>query len=87
MCLRFDKSGTDNNKNSEMPLAFQGNEIVNDEDIKKVKAHQVKCMASLIEYLVPGTESVYAIGGARVPIVRYFDTNIPSSVDISIDNS
>ncbi|XP_031617119.1 poly(A) RNA polymerase, mitochondrial-like [Contarinia nasturtii] len=86
MCLRFDRVGESTNKNSESLLEFRGNNIENDKR-DKVKGYQVKCIASLIESLLPGTDKISSASGARVPIVRYFDKNIHSSVDISIDNT
>lgn len=86
MALRFDKVGQNSDENSDMPLAFQGKDFENAEEVKKLEGRQVKCIASLIEYFVPGSNSVSAFHGARVPIVRYFDENIHSSVDLSVNN-
>lgn len=86
MALRFDRNNHDGEENNEMPLAFQGKGFENVEDLKKVEGRQVKCIASLIEYFVPGTCGVSAFHSARVPIVRYFDNNIHCSVDLSVNN-
>lgn len=86
MALRFDKVAEPSDENSHMPLVFQGNGFENAEDMKKVEGRQVKCIASLIDYFLPGSTGVSAFHGARVPIVRYFDTNIHSSIDLSVNN-
>lgn len=86
MALRYDNNSQSSNENDHMPLAFQGNTFDNAEDIKKLEGRQVKCIASLIEYFVPGINGVSAFHGARVPIVRYFDENIHSSIDLSVNN-
>lgn len=86
MALRYDDISQSSNENDHMPLAFQGNIFENAEDIKKLEGRQVKCIASLIEYFVPRISGVAAFHGARVPIVRYFDDNIHSSVDLSVNN-
>lgn len=86
MALRFDNASQSSNENEHMPLAFQGNTFDNAEDIKKLEGRQVKCIASLIEYFVPRVNGVSAFHGARVPIVRYFDENIHSSIDLSVNN-
>ena len=86
MALRFDRQTEHSDENSHMPLAFQGKNFETPEDVKKLEGRQVKCIASLIDYFLPGTDGVSAFHGARVPIVRYFDTNIHSSVDLSVNN-
>lgn len=86
MALRFDKSPKSCDKNNHMPLVFQGKGFENAEEMKKIEGQQVKCVASLIDYFVPGSSAVSAFHGARVPIVRYFDTNIHSSIDLSVNN-
>lgn len=86
MALRFDNPSQSSTENDHMPLAFQGNTFDNAEDIKKLEGRQVKCIASLIEYFVPRVNGVSAFHGARVPIVRYFDENIHSSIDLSVNN-
>lgn len=86
MALRFDDVLHRSNENDGSPLEFQGNKFENAEEIKKKEGRQVKCIASLIEYFVPRVNGVSAFHGARVPIVRYFDENIHSSVDLSVNN-
>lgn len=86
MALRYDDVSPSSHENDGSPLQFQGNRFENAEDIKKKEGRQVKCIASLIEYFVPGVNGVSAFHGARVPIVRYFDENIHSSVDLSVNN-
>lgn len=87
MALRYDDVSELPNENDHMPLAFQGTQFENAEDIKKLKeGRQVKCIAALLEYFVPRINGVSAFHGARVPIVRYFDENIHSSVDLSVNN-
>ncbi|XP_031637341.1 poly(A) RNA polymerase, mitochondrial-like [Contarinia nasturtii] len=86
LALRFDTDIDRTDGNSDKPLEFCGKMIESEDDSNKLQGNQVKCMASLIEYFVPGCESVSAFSGARVPIVRYFDTYIHSSVDLSVDN-
>lgn len=86
MALRFDKVAKPSDENDHMPLVFQGNGFENAEDMKKMEGSSVKCIASLIDYFVPGCATVSAFHGARVPIVRYFDTNIHSSIDLSVNN-
>lgn len=86
MALKYDDVSKLSHENDHMPLAFQGNGFENAEDIKKLEGRQVKCIASLLEYFVPRINGVSAFHGARVPIVRYFDENIHSSVDLSVNN-
>lgn len=86
MALRFDRHVDDSEENNHMPLRFQGKDFSNAEEMKKQEGRQVKCIASLIDYFVPGTHTVSAFSGARVPIVRYFDANIHSSIDLSVNN-
>lgn len=73
-------------ENQNQPLLFQGKEMVSADNLKTLEGRQVKCIASLIDYFVPGSSGVSAFHGAKVPIVRYFDTNIHSSVDLSVIN-
>ncbi|XP_031637339.1 poly(A) RNA polymerase, mitochondrial-like isoform X2 [Contarinia nasturtii] len=86
MVLHFKKNIDSIDENSDMPLAFQGNQCESAEEIRKLAGCQVRCLASMIDYLVPGTDVVTPIGNARVPIVRYNDTNIDNSVDLSVNN-
>lgn len=88
MILRYDQDTTASNDNQEMPLVFQGKNFdkLTMDDGGRLECRQVKCMASLIEYFVPESDDVKAIVTARVPIVRYNDTNIANSVDLSVNN-
>lgn len=87
MALQYDQAANStDDENQNQPLAFQGKETTASEELKTLEGRQVKCIASLIDYFLPGTSAVSAFHGAKVPIVRYFDTNIHSSIDISVIN-
>lgn len=71
-----------------LPLNFYNRNIGRtDEDAKSVAGRQVKCMSALIDHYLPNISQVSAFAGARVPIVRYYDINVPCSVDISVMNT
>lgn len=86
MVLQHDRVLDGSIETNQMPLMFQGKEIENAEDIKKLEGRQVKCIASLIDYFLPGSSEINPIHFARVPIVRYNDTNNDCSVDLSVNN-
>lgn len=86
MVLYFNRNIDITDENTNVPLAFQGKQCESAEEIKKLSGCQVRCIASMIDYLLPGTEDVTPIGHARVPIVRYNDSNINNSVDLSVNN-
>lgn len=86
MTLRFDRYGERFDVNADDPLQFYGKELESGEELRKLEGRQVKCIASMFDYVLPGSAQVMSFHGARVPIVRYFDENIHSSVDLSINN-
>lgn len=85
MALRFDKINEPSKANSHA-LQFHARICETDEEMKKLVGRQVKCMAALIDHYLPASKMIRYIQGARVPLVTYYDTNIPCSVDLSVDN-
>lgn len=57
-----------------------------EEELRARAGRQVKCMSALIDHYLEGISPAQAFSGARVPIVRYYDHNVPCSVDISVMN-
>lgn len=86
MTLRFDRYDKRFDVNADDPLQFYGKELETGEELRKLEGRQVKCIASMFDYVLPGLAQVMSLHGARVPIVRYFDENIHSSVDLSVNN-
>lgn len=86
MILHYDKPVTTPEMESSINF-YNRNIDQTDEDLKLLAGRQVKCMSALIDYYLPNISQVSAFSGARVPIVRYYDINVPCSVDISIMNT
>lgn len=86
MILHYDKPMT--TPEMESSINFYNRNIgQTDEDSKLLAGRQVKCMSALIDHYLPNISQVSALSGARVPIVRYYDLNVPCSVDISVMNT
>lgn len=86
MALRFDRSAERFDVNADEPLQFYGKDLEVGEELRKLEGRQVKCAASIFDYVLPGTSQMMSVHNARVPIVRYFDTNIHCSIDLSVNN-
>lgn len=86
MALRFDRSDKRFDVNVDEPLQFYGKDLKIGEELRKLEGRQVKCIASIFDYILPGSSQVMSVHGARVPIVRYFDKNIYCSIDLSVNN-
>lgn len=69
------------------PLLFSGKQFEISEEAKKIEGKlQTKCVASMIDYFLPGVSHVLALHRARVPIVRYYDTFVQANADLSLNN-
>lgn len=86
MILHHDKPVTTSENESSINF-YNRNIGQTDEDCKLLAGRQVKCMSALIDHYLPNISQVSAFSGARVPIVRYYDLNVPCSVDISVMNT
>lgn len=86
MALHYDRDTKGTNRTDNSVLNFHTRSCRTEEDFKALAGRQVKCLAALIDHYVPGITPALAFSSARVPIVRYYDTNVPCSVDISIMN-
>lgn len=86
MMLYYDDISMTTEKESSINF-YNRNRGQTDEDIKLLAGRQVKCMSALIDHYLPNISQVSAFAGARVPIVRYYDLNVPCSVDISVMNT
>lgn len=88
MALRFDNTEPAPKINCDSPIKFHNRtcDIKNDEESKRLLGRQVKCMAALIDQYLPASRTVKFIQSAKVPLVTYYDTNIPCSVDLSVNN-
>lgn len=88
MALRFDTPEAAPTINIDSPIKFYNRtcDFRKDEESKKLLGRQVRCMAALIDQYLLASKLVRFIPTAKVPLVTYYDTNIPCSVDLSINN-
>lgn len=88
MALKFDSPEPAPNINCDSPIKFSNRtyDLKNEEESKKLLGRQVKCMAALIDQYLLASKTVRFLPSAKVPLVTYFDTNIPCSIDLSVNN-
>lgn len=68
------------------PFEFSAKQVEKDGTVREFEGRQVKYIASVFDHFLAGSSSVESFHNARVPIVRYYDTNVRCSVDISANN-
>lgn len=88
MVLRFKEDDRALTVNPDAPLEFLGKEhpIEATEDSTTLGGRRIKCIGSFLDYYLPGLDKMSAYVNARVPIVRYTDTNIDNVIDLSVNN-
>lgn len=88
IALRFDSLESPSTINCNSPIRFHNRtgDMKNEDESKKLLGRQVKCMAALIDQYLLASKKVRFLPSAKVPLITYYDTNIPCSVDLSINN-
>lgn len=86
MALKFKNRDFSGDQDRSRPFEFSGKLVEKDGTRKEFEGRQVKYIASVFDHFLPGSAGVESFHNARVPIVRYFDKNVRSCVDISANN-
>lgn len=88
MVLRFDNDNRAMTVNPDSPIEFLGKEHpdVPTEEMTTLEGRRIKCIGSFLDYFLPGLDKMSAYCNARVPIVRFTDTNIDNVIDLSVNN-
>lgn len=86
MALKFRNRDFGGTPHARQPFEFYGKEVEVDGTAKAFEGRQVKYIAAMFDHYLPGSSRVESFHNARVPIVRYFDTNVHCSADISANN-
>lgn len=68
------------------PLEFYGKDFEADDEQIEHDGRRIKCIAWLLDYLIPGSSQITPMAKSRPPLARYFDAYMQCRLDVSANN-
>lgn len=71
---------------SAAPLEFYGKDFDADDEQIEHDGRRIKCIAWLLDYLIPDSSQITPMAKSRPPLARYFDAYVQCRLDVSANN-